>query len=195
MVLRSALMGALALATIGCAAQTPTQYYDLTAVTEVTTQRLPQTVSLGIGPVTLPDLLDQPGVVSRKGGTAVNVATYHIWAGELEPACTRVLAGNVARYLDHDSVWPSPWDNRFRPEYQIRIFVDRFSGEVNGEVALNLTWTLLGDYGQEMIRTERYRGSMAAADGYDGYVNALNLLLAEFSEQLARELAAQVPKQ
>ena len=148
----------------------------------------------GFGPVTLPELLDQPGVVSRKGGTVVNVATYHIWAGELEPAFTRVLAENVAHRLDHDSVWPSPWDNRFRPEYQVRIFVDRFSGEVNGEVALNLTWTLLADYGQELIRTERYRGTVIAEGGYDGYVNALNQLLAEFSEHLADELPGQIPE-
>ena len=142
----------------------------------------------------MPELLDQPGVVSRKGGTVVNVATYHIWAGELEPAFTRVLAENVARRLEHDSVWPSPWDNRFRPEYQVRIFVDRFSGEINGAVSLNLTWTLLGDYGQELIRTERYRGSMTAEGGYDGYVNALNQLLAEFSEQLADTMVAQIPQ-
>lgn len=194
MLLRTALLSVFALGVIGCAAQTPTQFYDLTAVSESNTQRLPQSVSLGIGPVTLPDLLDQPGVVSRKGGTVVNVATYHIWAGELEPAFTRVLAQNVARRLDHDSIWPSPWDNRFRPEYQVRIFVDRFSGEVNGEVSLNLTWTLLGDFGQEMIRTQRYRGSVTAAGGYDGYVNALNQLLAEFSEQLADGLVDQIPQ-
>lgn len=194
MLLRTALLSVLAMGIVGCAAQPPTQFYDLTAVTEPATQRLPHSVSLGIGPVTMPELLDQPGVVSRKGGTVVNVATYHIWAGELEPAFTRVLAENVARRLEHDSVWPSPWDNRFRPEYQVRIFVDRFSGEVNGEVSLNLTWTLLGDYGQELIRTERYRVSMTAEGGYDGYVNALNQLLAEFSEQLADTMVGQIPQ-
>ncbi|MDI3324471.1 PqiC family protein [Pontibacterium granulatum] len=194
MLLRTVILGVLALGMIGCAAQPPTHYYDLTAVSAPAKQRLPQSVSLGIGPVTLPELLDQPGVVSRKGDTVVNVATYHIWAGELEPAFTRVLAENVARRLEHDRVWPSPWDNRFRPEYQVRIFVDRFSGEVNGEVVLNLTWSLLGDYGQELIRTQRYRGTVIAEGGYHGYVNALNQLLAAFSEQLASELVGQVPK-
>ena len=179
----------------GCAAQTPTRYYDLTPQTSASDNVISAHITLGIGPVTLPQLLDRPGIVSRHHSTGVNVASYHVWAGELEPAFTRVLADSIATTLQHDTIWSSPWDNRFRPQYQLRLFVDRFSGELNGNVALSLTWTLLGDYGQKVISTHRYKASAESGQGYKGYVTALNQLLADFASELSVTLAAELPRQ
>jgi len=165
----------------GCAAQPPTYYYDLTTQTTVSKNKIDDKITLGVGPITLPQLLDRPGIVSRHSETGVNVASFHIWAGELERTVTRVLTDSIATSLQHQTVWASPWDNRFRPEYQLRVFVDRFSGEINGSVQLSLSWSLLGEYGQKVISTHRYRASVGSGKGYQGYVDALNQLLAEFA--------------
>ena len=178
-----------------CAAQVPTRYYDLTSQTSASENVISAGVTLGIGPVTLPQLLDRPGIVTRHHGTGVNVASYHVWAGELESAFTRVLADSIAMRLQHETIWSSPWDNRFRPQYQLRLFVDRFSGELNGSVALNLTWTLLGDYGQKVISTHRYRAAAESGQGYKGYVTALNQLLADFASEVSVALAEELPHQ
>lgn len=183
------LLGGLA----GCAAQPPTQYYDLTPVVSPGQPQLQPSVTLGIGPVTMPDVLDRPGVVTRLQGTNVNVASFHIWAGELQPAFTRVLAASVASATHLDQVWSSPWDNRFRPQYQVRVFVDRFSGELNGPVTLNLSWTLLADYGQEVIVTRRYQAQRQSTGTYSGYVDALNQLVADFATELSIQLPKHLP--
>ncbi|MGB0467892.1 MAG: PqiC family protein [Pontibacterium sp.] len=183
----------LALGLSGCVKQEPNRYYDLTSQASASGQLIHKTVTLGIGPVTLPQVLDRPGIVTRFKGTGVNVASYHTWAGDLEPAFTHVLADSLAMTLQHDQVWPSPWDNRFRPEYQVRIFVDRFSGELNGTSNLNLTWTLLGDYGKTVIKTRRYRAVAESGQGYGDYVSALNQLLADFSRTMSAELASSLP--
>lgn len=193
MILRTALCAVLVAFLVGCAAQPATHYYDLVSQSEGSDARLAESVTLGIGPISLPQILDRPNVVTRQGGTKVEVANFHIWAGELEPVFTRVLAENVSRQLKHDAVWPSPWDNRFRPEYQVRIFVDRFSGELKGPVALSLSWTLLADYGQRVVTTQRYRSVRNSEGGYQAYVQALNGLLEAFSRELASELAQQIP--
>jgi len=176
-----------------CAAQPPTYFYDLTSQATTTEHKIDEKVTLGVGPVTLPQLLDRPGVVSRHHGTGVNVASYHVWAGELEPAFTRVLTDSIATTLTHDTIWASPWDNRFRPQYQLRLFVDRFSGEVNGQAQLKLSWTLLGDYGKSVISTHRYRASVASGKGYQGYVDALNQLLADFASEVSVTLVEELP--
>jgi len=185
----SVLLGGLA----GCAAQPPTHYYDLTPVVTSGQPLLKQSLTLGVGPVTMPDVLDRPGVVTRLQGTNVNVANFHIWAGELKPAFTRVLAASVAGATQLDQVWPSPWDNRFRPEYQVRVFVDRFSGELNGAVELNLSWTLLADFGQEVILTRRYQAQRQSPGNYAGYVETLNLLVADFATELSTQLPQHLP--
>jgi hypothetical protein len=174
----------------GCAAQPPTHYYDLTARVNAEPTRLPGSISLGVGPVSLPKVLDRPGIVTRQHENTIDVATYHIWAGELEETFTRVLADTLAATLQQDTVWASPWDNRFRPEYQLRIFVDRFSGELNGRVTLSANWTLLKDYGNEAVRTYRYRTTVESGEGYLEYVSALNDLLSGFADEIATKLSA-----
>jgi len=178
-----------------CAAQPPTYFYDLTSQATVTENKIGDKITLGVGPITLPQLLDRPGIVSRHHETGVNVASYHIWAGELEPTFTRVLTDSIATNLQHQTVWASPWDNRFRPEYQLRVFVDRFSGEINGQVQLSLSWSLLGDYGQKVISTHRYRDSVESGKGYQGYVGALNGLLAEFAGEVAVTLVEELSQE
>jgi len=177
-----------------CAAQPPTHYYDLTSQAMASENAISTDITLGIGPVTLPQLLDRPGIVSRHHSTGINVASYHVWAGELEPTFTRVLADSISTTLQHETIWASPWDNRFRPQYQLRLFVDRFSGELNGSVTLSLTWTLLADYGQQVISTHRYRASIESGQGYEGYVNALNQLLADFAGEVSLRLAEELPR-
>jgi len=177
-----------------CAAQPPTNYYDLTSqVSALASEKVINAdLTLGIGPVTLPQLLDRPGIVTRHKNTGVDVASFHIWAGELEPTFTRVLADSIATTLQHETIWSSPWDNRFRPQYQLRLFVDRFSGELNGSTSLSLTWTLLGDYGQTVISTHRYRASTESGRGYQGYVTALNQLLADFAGEVSLTLVEEL---
>lgn len=193
-ILRTTLCALLVALLVGCAAQPETHYYDLVSQSEASDARLAETVTLGVGPVSLPQMLDRPNIVVRKGGTKVDVANFHIWAGELEPVFTRILAENVSLQLKHDAVWPSPWDNRFRPEYQVRIFVDRFSGELKGPVMLSLSWTLLADYGQRVVTTQRYRSERQSDGSYQSYVQALNGLLEGFSGELASELAQRIPQ-
>lgn len=174
---------------VGCAAQPPTHYYDLAPQASVADKLIGRDITLGVGPVTLPQLLDRPGVVTRQHESGVKVANYHIWAGELEPTFTRVLAESIALRLQQDTIWPSPWDNRFRPEYQLRIFVNQYSGELKGEVVLSLTWTLLADYGNKVISTRRYRATANSEGGYLGYVSTLNQLLAGFAGEVSIKLS------
>lgn len=175
-----------------CASQPPTYYFDLTSQATAGDKKISKDVTLGIGPITLPQLLDRPGIVSRHSETGVKVASYHVWAGELEPTFTRVLADSIATRLQHQTVWASPWDNRFRPEYQLRVFVDRFSGEIDGEVQLSLSWTLLSEFGQKVIGTYRYRASVESEGGHQGYVDALNELLGGFAGEVSEAIAEQL---
>ncbi len=170
-----------------------TDYYTLVADRDAALQvEQPYEESLGVGPVRLPEMLDHPGIVSRDEGQKLLVASYAVWAGDLNEAVTRVLADNLSQYLGSDQVWPFPWDNRVRPERTIRVVFERFSGERGGEVELQAKWRLISGDGNEQL----YSGKLtlrtkAENNSYNAYVAALNELLNRLSKAIAQAVAEQ----
>lgn len=170
-----------------------TDYYTLEADREATLLLdTAYTGSLGVGPVKLPDMLDHAGIVSRGEAQRVFIAPYDIWAGEIQETIVRVVADNLSMYLGTEEVWPFPWDNRARPERQIRIVLERFGGQRGGEVVLQAKWRLLSSDGSEALHSAKvHLQTEAANNSYNAYVSALNKLLNEFSAVLARVVAEQ----
>lgn len=152
-------------------------------------------ISLGVGPLTIPEYLDNPSIVSLTNSQRIRVAGYHAWAGDIKESMTRVLAANISASLQEKDVWAFPWDNRVRPRYQLRMVFDEFAGELGGEVELRARWTLLDLRSSEVL----YLGSASftensLSDDMDGYVAVLNRLLNSFSSKVAGELAARMNK-
>lgn len=171
-----------------CASQSPTHYYTLSAEPgEGATRTLPKGVSLGVGPISLPSMLDRNGIITHQaGGPQIKVASHDLWAGELDVLFARTVAEIMAQHLNIADVWASPWDTRLRPQYQLRLFVDKFSGELSGAATLKIKWVLLADYGKRPLGTHIFQKTKnAEADGYASYVQTLNQLLADFAEEAA----------
>lgn len=170
-----------------------TDYYTLIADQDASLLiNRPYSESLGVGPVKLPEMLDHPGIVSRDNGQQLLVATYAVWAGDLNEAVTRVLADNLSHYMGTDQVWPFPWDNRVRPQRTIRIVFERFSGERGGEVELQAKWRLVSGSGDKAF----YSGKVTLqtetqGNSYNAYVAALNELLNQLSQAIARAVVEQ----
>ena len=177
----------------GCASNSvPTRYYSLAALDTAGSPATPiaANVTLGIGPLEMPETLDRIGIVSIKSGNELNVSTYNIWAGDLRESVLRVLADNISSQLDHDRVWSFPWDNRNRPEYQLRIVIEEFSGQMGKDVSLRAKWTLLGEFGRKELLTRRSSFAQEVEGrSYRSYVAALNTALNNFSGTLATEIA------
>ena len=176
-----------------CAVQPNTHYYDLAVQPNSVTADLNRRIHLGVGPISFPDVLERPGVVTRTSPVNIKVSNYHVWAGSLEQAFTRVLGESLAHNLSQNGVWAFPWDTRFRPEYQVRGVVSQFSGEAGGTVRLKLQWTLLEDHGKKVVANYRYQHATTAEDkSYTAYVSALNRLLHDFASDLSKEIAVQL---
>ncbi len=181
------LLGSL----LACASQQPSEFYRLTAISVKTTDSaLPAGISIGIGPVHLPSELDRPGLVSERGDSGLVIADFDLWAGDFDEMFTRTSASLLARRLGVDAVYPEPWDTRQRPQYQFRFEVERFSGELGGEVVLEVMWTLTEDRGRDKLLMNRSR-FVRSANGrsYMAYVDAMNQLLADFTGELASQFS------
>ena len=168
-----------------------TSYYSLFANKNIAQFDLDaDDISIGVGPIILPEYIENPSVVSLSTTQQVRISGYHAWAGGLKEAMSRVLAQDISSALGLDQVWAFPWDNRVRPNYQIRIVFEEFSGIRGSQVSLRAKWTLLNQRGDEILISNMEQISTdSTSDSVGAYVSSLNYLLGQLSENLAKNTA------
>lgn len=185
------VVAVLLLALQGCVSSGPkTQYYSLfPADHSATHSDSGFDRSIGIGPIDLPEYINHPGIVSLTGSNRISVSGYNAWAGDLAENVSRVIASNLSSQLGAGNVSAFPWDNRVRPDHQIRITFQEFAGARGGAVKLKAKWTVLDKKGNKVILTGvEDLEEQTPSSSYNDYVAALNRLVNNFSNQLAREI-------
>ncbi len=178
----------IALSVSGCSSK-PTKFYVLTSLAEV--DNIPNslsgdTLSIGIGPIKLPDYVNRPQIVTKNGGNELVIDEFHRWAESLNNNVSRVLSDNFATLLGTEKINTYPW-NRFVPiDYQVAIDVTRFDSVIGEEATIEARWSLLTDRGRKEIMRKRSKISkIPAADNYDAIVVAESEALAELSQEIA----------
>lgn len=165
-----------------CANQHPTHYYSL-GMQAAQTQgyHLPEQINLGILPVKLPNMLDRPGIVTKKNGPEIQVASHHIWAGDLKENLTLTISELLAQQLHTDKVTSGPWNARFRPEYQLQIEFQKFIGKRGERAYLKAHWELLADFGKVRLYHQTTELDVAVSgEEYADYISSLDELLTGF---------------
>ncbi len=175
----------------GCAVQeVPTHFYALSSTLPPQPADRPRlAVKVGVGPLDFPRALQRPQVVTRENDNKIDVADFHQWGGRLDDDFLRILADNLVVLLGSSQIYTYPWESRLRPDYQVRISVSRFDGELGGEVVLRARWQLMSRR-QRRELTARQSLIVEPVDGrgYAAYVAAQSRALAA----LSREIAAQI---
>jgi uncharacterized lipoprotein YmbA len=172
----------------GCLGGTsaPTRFYTLASVaTPLSGTVVKPSLSLGIGPVTIPAYLDRPQIVTRQGPEELSLAEFHYWAEPLKVGVPRVLADNLAVLLGTDRVSLFPWAKAPAGQVQVVVDVSRFDGVGGKEVVLGMRWRLLGSDGTELAVRQAAITELLSAPGYDVLVTAMSRVLGTQSRQIA----------
>ena len=150
-------------------------------------------ISISIGPVSLPKYLKKPQIVTRTGSNELQLAEFDLWAGRIEEDIGRVVAENLAYLLSNDRVLSYPAIDAAESDYTIEMDVSRFDGSLGNYVELSVRWAIFdvrGKIVKEIAST--YIKEPVQGSGYTGLVAAQSLALAAFSRELAdgiKELA------
>ncbi len=173
----------------GCTTTPPTNFYVLTPLPSAETLGLTTVAaggpSIGIGPVTLPQYLDRPQIVSRLSRARLNLGEFDQWAAPLKDIVASVLAENLSMLMSTDHIAVYPWPRSTTIDYQIMVDVTRFDGEMGGEVLLLVRWSIVGNDGKELVKKKsRFKQQVASSD-YEATVTAMRRAL----EALSREMA------
>jgi uncharacterized lipoprotein YmbA len=175
----------------GCSSK-PTKFYMLTPLAEVQTipDRLNEdTLSIGVGPISLPDYVNRPQIVTKNGANELVIDEFYRWAEPLRTNVSRVLSDNLAALLGTENINKYPWNRFVHIDYQVTIDITRFDSVFGKEATIEARWVILTDKGRnEAFRKKSKITKKVETKYYDAIVIAESQALAELSQQIAQEI-------
>ena len=193
-----AIVVALSLAVAGCASGPPTNFYTLSSVAAPAGPvRSGQTRAavVAIGPVTLPDYVDRPQIVTRQSPYAVKLAAYDQWAGPLTDMVPRVLVENVAAARPEDRVVGFPNVSCTAFDYRVAVDITRFDADQSGTATLVARWQIYDRAARRaVVVTDETFVRPAADPSYEAIVAAMSGTLADLSGRLAEDVGVAAAK-
>ena len=146
--------------------------------------------SYGVGPITLPEYLERPTMVTRVSDAEIRPTHQDRWAEPIEKGVLRVLREDLRRCLDAPRVIAFPWYASERPDLAVSIDVQRFEREPTGAAYLLAHWSVRdAATGASLVRgdTSGHRDSPAADES--GSVDAQSDLLMQLAREIAEGIA------
>jgi hypothetical protein len=174
----------------------PSQFYTL-SVSEgapVAGRAVATPLSVALGPLSLPDILDRPQIVTRPHPNRLELAEFDRWGGDLDKDLLRVLTQDMMTRLNTDSIVAYPWQGSDRPDYQVSMRFFSLDGQLDERAYLAGIWELLDGALGCRLATQRFDISeTTVGSGYPAFVQAMSEGLAELSQQIAVAVAQARP--
>lgn len=177
----------LAVATLaGCSSSPPVTFYTLTEIPAAGAGTRPAaTYEILVGPVTLPEMLDRPQLVTRMTDTRVDVLEQQRWAAPLKSEVPRVLAANLNQLLDDASATVEPQPATGRPRLRVAVEIQRFEATPGSAVSIEALWSIQGATGTEPRLGYSVLREPVSGPGYDALVAAHAGAIAALSREIA----------
>lgn len=145
--------------------------------------------SVGLGPITLPDVVDRPQFVLRTGANQVVIAEEHRWAEPLKSEIPRVIAENLSQMLGVKQVWSYPQSAAETAEVRVLVDVQRFDSAPGEAVTIDASWTVQRKPGEPIAGRSMVREA-ASGSGHDALAAAHSRALATVSRDIADAIRA-----
>lgn len=146
-------------------------------------------LALGVGPVTIPETINRPNIVTPLDSNQLEVAEYHRWSEPLIDNISRVLITNIADRLGVNKLYAYPWLSN-DIDYQVKVDVLQMTGSPDTNVYLQVRWQLLsGDKPRQLLETRitEYRQPVQG-DGYSAMVAAYSRAVSSLSDDISKAL-------
>ncbi len=144
-----------------------------------------QAPSVVVGPVTVPEAVDQPQLVVRVAANQVRVEEFHRWASSLKNEIALAIAANLVRDLGATRVWTYSPTALPDPDFQVLVDVQRFDSMPGEATVIDAVWTVRAGKGGTVKSGRSTVREAAGAAGYDALVAAHGRALARMSADIA----------
>lgn len=178
-----------------CLSTPATHFYVLEALSEppASSTATEKKRQIGIGPVSIPTLLERKQIVTRSPDNSVTIAEFHQWAAPLKDSVAQVISHNLATLQSNDLIRTYPWSAYGAVDYRIIIDLIRFDTRPEQSVNLEANWAIMDEKNHALLRNGHSKIEHALGDSsYPSSVKALSKMLSDFSLELSQALG-QIP--
>ncbi len=171
----------------GCASPA-SRFYTLSATTMPAAAS--SDVSIAVGPVSVPAIVDRPEIVVTTSPNQVRLEEFNRWAAPLQNSIARVVAENLVALLGAPRVMLSSQSLSADADYRAAIEVQRFESAPGEAITLDAVWTVsrIKDGKSQTGRTTVRE--VTQGNGYDALAAAHSRALARLSQSIADAVRA-----
>ena len=179
----------LAAAVTGCGTTAPARFYSLDS-TAVADGAPATSVTVMVGPVSVPAAVDQPEFVVNTAPNQVEVDEFNRWVAPLNDAIARAVAGDLVVLLGTPNVATAQLAN-FNPQYQVMIDVLRFESIPGQAASVAAVWTVRKTSDGETRSGRTTSREPVQGQGFDALAAAHSRAIAKVSADIAAAIRAE----
>ncbi len=151
-------------------------------------------VALRLGPLTLPEYLDRPQIVTRIGPNEVRLAEFDRWAEPLKSQLIRVLGENLSLLLATDRVFSFPGACRLSTDFRVVVDITGLHIVPGTGVSLSVRWVLENGGGETLLvrrsSFSHHVDSAGSGGNFDNIAEAVSAAVADLSREVAAAVAS-----
>ena len=142
----------MAAALAGCGTSPPERFYTLASepAPALSAGTTANGVSIIVGPVSVPELVDRPQFVVRSGANRVEIAEQSRWAAPLKHEIPRVIADHLARFIEGARTTTSASRAVAAADYRVTIDIKRFDSAPGDGATIEAAWIVKGRDGASL---------------------------------------------
>jgi hypothetical protein len=188
------ILGVLVMVLLGCAGSPPTKFFVLSSNPDsekVGNREGERCFAIGIGPVRIPEYLNQPDIVTRLTQNELRLDGSAKWAEPLEDNISQAVAENLPSLLCIRSTAIFPWRGGTPIDYRIDVHVIQMDGILGESASLDVTWSISDGTARKksplLTKRSTYKESTGGGD-YGAFVSAQSRNLASLSREIAETI-------
>ena len=172
---------------VGCSTP-PSRFYTLSAAGG--TAKNSSDISVAVGPVSIPAVVDRPQIVINIGPNQVRLEEFNRWALPLQNNIARVIAENLTAQLGTPRVTVFPELTSMDADYRAIVDVQRFDSTPGDAATLEALWIVRRmkdgktEHGRTTVRQP------APENDYGALASAHSQAIARLSQQIADAVRA-----
>ena len=177
----------------GCGSSPKSHFYTLSSGAALERSEAKAQYTVAIGPVTVPDIIDCPQIVTRSGPNQMQIAEQERWASPVKSEISRVIADSLMQQLDGAYVYVYPQFVSLNADYQVLVEVQRFDSKLGDAVTVEALWTVRPAQGGVVKNGRSAVREPTNGNGYDALVAAYSRALTAVSRDIAEAIRALGP--
>jgi uncharacterized lipoprotein YmbA len=178
----------------------PTDFYVLNSLYSFDTDAQAiaelKDISVAVGPIRLPQLLDRSQIVIRQNQNKIQPVEYSQWSEPLRVNFARVLAENLTILLDSEQISIFPFLKEALFDFQVTVEVTRFDGNFEEGAQMRTSWTIWGPKRRQVLlkNYSRFSKSLTSND-IEALVAAKSHIIAALSKEIADAIKSLAERQ